>query len=138
MSLAPSAPHDPSPRPAGFTSGMPKLSAILLFLVAGLASAAPALTLPLRETDGWSLEVPVKAGKVLNVDVRRGFTRVERLDRHAAFTFTRTGNTLHVGVRAGTLPGTTSCFKIHTARATAYTLCAAVENSVPAQTFILK
>lgn len=138
MSPASSAPHDPSPRLAGFTSGMPRFLVSLLLVTAGLASAAPALTLPLRETDGWSLEVPVKAGARLNVDVRRGFTRIERLDRHAAFSFTRTGNTLHVGVKAGTLPGTTSCFKIHTARATAYTLCAAVENSVPAQMFILK
>lgn len=100
MAPAPSTPHDHSPRQAGSARVMQLFLTSLLLVLVSLASAAPALTLPLRETDGWSLEVPVKAGKVLNVDVRRGFTRVERLDRHAAFNFTRTGNTLHVGVKS--------------------------------------
>lgn len=122
--------------PAPLRAVLPRLLASLLLSTTALASAP--LTLPLRDTDGWSLEVPVKAGQRMTVLVPRGLTRLERLDRHAAFTLTQNGKLVSVTVKGGTPAGTTSCFKIHTGRATAYTLCAAVDTSVPTQHYQLK
>lgn len=117
---------------------MRSVGAALLLSVTAVAAAASPLVLPLRDTDGWSMEVPVKAGARTTIQVTRGVARIERQDRNGAFEIARVGTVVTVAVKAGTPTGTTSCFKIHTPRKTAYTLCPAVDVNVPAQAFVLR